>query len=175
MGLEECAQANDCARGLGVFAEGVANIARFAERACPFDADIGREAPAEFVTQPQTGFGVGEPRAHSEVGDFLGREIELSAGLKDEPLCEAKVVLGFRACGYIAFGRYEQCCANVEPVGCKALHAEHKISAIFAVEIALADAGLKIEIGCHRTAIEKLKFGILEFILKCAFAFGLPP
>ncbi len=53
----------------------------------------------------------------------------------------------------------------------KALNAEYEIGTIFALKIALADAGLKIEIRRHRAAIEKLKFGVFEFIFERAFTF----
>src|SRR5690606_29257404 len=66
-------------------------------------------------------------------------------------------------------------CAHLKPIGRKTLDAEHKIGAVFAIEIALTNASLKIEVGRNGSAVEKLQFSVFEFIVERASALRLPP
>ena len=55
---------------------------------------IGREFPADLVTQPQAGIDVGETGADQAAGIGLAVEIHLDLRLQDEALRDEKIVGG---------------------------------------------------------------------------------
>ena len=58
------------------------------------DADIGREFPADLVTQPQAGIDVGKAGADLPAGIGLAVEIQLDLRLQDQPLRDEQIVGG---------------------------------------------------------------------------------
>ena len=97
--------------------------AGLAERAGPFEADIGCKASADFVAEPYADRCICEAGADIEIGNVLRGKIEFSSRLQNEFLSEAKIVFCFCARCHIAIGRDKRGRADFKPIGREALDA----------------------------------------------------
>src|SRR3546814_7935866 len=90
-------------------------------------------------------------------GDILSREIDLCPRLQDQPLGDALVIIAFEPPEQIALVRQEQRAFGFEPVRRESFEADRRIAAVWPFAQILPHAGLKVEIGADRPAVEQLR------------------
>ena len=90
------------------------------------DADIGREFPAELVTQPEARIDVGKPGSDQAGRIRFAVEVELELRLKNQPLSDQNVVRGLELGGEMTLAADKSGDLEIEEVGGKALNAERR-------------------------------------------------
>ena len=95
MRLKPQPNAEDQARFAAILTFGVGVVGGFAVGAIPGHAEIRRELPADFIAQPQTGFGAGQPGTDTPLRVVLTIDVQLGSRLQNQPVGEQDVVVAF--------------------------------------------------------------------------------
>ena len=165
---------------LGIRTGGFGDIAGFAHQKSAADADIRGEFAFDLIAKAQVEVGVGDAGPEIPLGNILGRDADFGAGLKDQPLGDAKVVLGLQLNRRIGVFGDVQGGIEFDFEGGHALKCDHTGPAIFVVIggplVGVLYPDLKTPERRDRAGVEQIGFG-LPFVgsLEDRFALVFPP
>ncbi|EOQ79655.1 hypothetical protein K652_15507 [Pseudomonas aeruginosa VRFPA02] len=171
---EPHADTGDEARLVVVLALGAGQVGAVAVGAVPGHPDVGRELATDLVAQAQAQLAIGKARTDAAGGIVPAVQVDLGAGLEDQPVGQQDVVLALQAQRALAVLAEEGGDFRLEVVERQALHAERRPGLRRAGLEILAHAGDQVPPGTDGVPEQRLDLGVLGLAVE-PFAFAAQP